>query len=57
VKNGYDFSKGECDKYVEDTRTVLLEPDKAKEFTNSESVNKALSTFLKQQQKLNTKTE
>lgn len=52
MKNEYDFSKGErgkhAEKYTEGTNVVLLEPDVAMEFPDSESVNNALRTLLKQ---------
>ena len=52
MKNEYDFSKGErgkyAEKYAEGTNVVLLEPDVAKEFPTSKSVNNALRTLLKQ---------
>ena len=52
MRNEYDFSKGErgkfAEKYAEGTNVVLLEPDVAKEFPTSESVNNALRSLLKQ---------
>ena len=47
----YDFSgavRGKyCKRYLEVTNVVVLEPDVAKRFKNSASVNKVLRTFLK----------
>ena len=47
----YDFSgavRGKYYKrYLEGTNVVVLEPDVAKQFKNSESVNQALRTYLK----------
>ena len=47
----YDFSGGIRGKYykryLEGTNVVVLEPDVAKRFKNSESVNRALRTYLK----------
>ena len=47
----YDFSGGIRGKYykryLEGTNVVVLEPDVAKRFKNSDSVNKALRTYLK----------
>lgn len=52
MKNEYNFTKGERGKYAEQYKegnnVVLLEPDIAKAFPDSESVNKALRTLLKQ---------
>lgn len=46
----YDFSKGVRGKYYQryrqETNLVLLEPDLAKVFRDSESVNTALRQFL-----------
>ena len=46
MKDEYDFSKGVRGKYAkqyaEGTNVILLDPDVAKEFPTSESVNKAL---------------
>jgi hypothetical protein len=45
----YDFSKGRRNKYAaryaEGTNLVLLDPDVAKEFPDSNAVNKALRAF------------
>lgn len=47
----YDFSgavRGKYHKrYLEGTNVVVLEPDVAKRFKNSESVNEALRAYLK----------
>lgn len=47
----YDFSgavRGKYYKrYLEATNVVILEPDVAREFRNSASVNRALRTYLK----------
>jgi hypothetical protein len=47
----YDFSKGVRGKYVEryatSTNLVILEPDVAEVFPNSESVNDALRMLIK----------
>jgi len=52
MKDEYDFNKGErgkyAEKYAEGTNVVLLEPDVAKAFPDSASVNEALRTLLKQ---------
>jgi hypothetical protein len=46
----YDFSQGVRNKYAEryraGTNLVLLEPDVARRFTDSESVNRALRSLL-----------
>jgi len=53
MKDEYDFSKGERGKYAKQyaagTNVILLDPDVAKEFPSSESVNKALRTLMQQQ--------
>ena len=53
MKDEYDFSKGERGKYAKQyaagTNVILLDPDVAKEFPSSESVNKALRTLIQQQ--------
>ena len=50
MRNEYDFSQGKRGKYskqiTKDLVFVQIEPDIAKEFPNSESVNKALRTLL-----------
>ena len=47
----YDFSGAVRGKYykrfLEGANVVVLEPDVAKQFKNSDSVNKALRTYLK----------
>ena len=47
----YDFSKGVCGKYAKSyalgTNVVILSPDVAEVFPNSESVNEALRLFIK----------
>jgi hypothetical protein len=47
----YDFSKGVRGKYVnrfkEGSNIVVLSPDVAEVFTDSESVNEALRTLIK----------
>ena len=51
LKASYDFSGAERGKYykryLEGTNVVVLEPDVAKRFTNSASVNRALRSYLK----------
>jgi hypothetical protein len=46
----YDFSKGVRGKYAkryhQDSNIVVLEPDVAERFPNSESVNRALRTLV-----------
>jgi hypothetical protein len=46
----YDFSQGERNKYAErysaGTNLVLLEPDVAERFPDSESVNRALRSLI-----------
>ncbi len=50
MKDEYDFSKGQRGKYAkqysEGTNVVLLDPDVAKVFPTSESVNKALRALM-----------
>ena len=47
----YDFSKGVkgkyADRFAEGTNLVFLQPDVAKEFSDSQSVNEALRSYLK----------
>ena len=47
----YDFSSGVRGKYagrvVAESRVILLEPDLAKRFPDSESVSRALREYLK----------
>ena len=51
MRSGYDFSgaiRGKYfKKYLEGTNVVVLEPDVAKRFKTSASVNKVLRTYLK----------
>jgi hypothetical protein len=51
----YDFSgavRGKYHKrYLEGTNVVVLEPDVARRFKNSESVNEALRTYLKSEKR------
>ena len=51
MRSEYDFTgavRGKYYKrYLEGTNVVVLEPDVAKRFKNSESVNQALRTYLK----------
>jgi len=46
----YDFSKGVkgkyADRFAEGTNLVFLQPDVAKEFPDSQSVNEALRSYL-----------
>ena len=55
MRDHYDFSEGVRGKYAkrfaEGTNLVLLEPDVAKVFPNSESVNKALREVLAEREK------
>ncbi len=50
MRDDYDFSKGVRGKYAklykEGTNVVLLEPEVARAFPDSESVNKALKKLL-----------
>lgn len=50
MKDNYDFSKGVRGKYArryeDGTNVVLLEPDVARAFPDSESVNKALKKLM-----------
>jgi hypothetical protein len=54
MKKEYDFSKGERGKYAkqyaEGTNVILLDPDVAKAFPTSESVNKALRSLLRKKE-------
>ncbi len=47
----YDFSEGVkgkyADRFAEGTNLVCLQPDVAKEFPDSQSVNEALRSYLK----------
>ena len=51
MRVGYDFSKGVRGQYArrfrDGTNLVLLAPDVAKYFPDSESVNKALRTLVR----------
>jgi hypothetical protein len=51
MRSGYDFSGAERGKYhkryLEGTNVVVLEPDVAKRFKNSASVNRALREYIK----------
>ena len=54
----YDFSNGVRNKYgaryAEGTNLVLLEPDLAAQFPDSESVSRALRAYLKSKSKRRT---
>lgn len=54
MKDEYDFSKGDRGKYAkqyaEGTNIILLDPDVAKAFPNSESVNNALRSLIQQKE-------
>ena len=51
MRSEYDFSgavRGKYyERYLEGTNVVVLEPDVAKRFKNSASVNRVLCTYLK----------
>lgn len=51
VEPEYDFSKGVRGKYsgrfADGTNLIILDPDVAKEFPDSQSVNEALRSLLK----------
>ncbi|MEO1247807.1 MAG: hypothetical protein AAFX56_19175 [Pseudomonadota bacterium] len=53
MRDNYDFSKGVRGKYAkrykEGTNVVLLEPDVARAFPDSESVNKALKKLMEKE--------
>jgi hypothetical protein len=53
MRNEYDFSQGERGKYARrsalGTNVVVLEPDVAKVFPNSKSVNVSLRKIIRQQ--------
>jgi hypothetical protein len=55
MKDDYDFSKGVRGKYAkqfaEGSNVVVLDPEVAKRFPTSESVNKALRKLIKDQKK------
>ena len=52
MRNEYDFSQSERGKYarryVQGTNVVVLEPDVAKVFSNSKSVNVSLRKIIRQ---------
>ena len=52
MRKEYNFEEGECGKYVEryreGTNLVLLDPEVAKYFPSSKSVNKALQGLISQ---------
>ena len=54
MKNEYNFSKGVRGKYAkqyaEGTNVILLDPDVAKAFPTSESVNKALRSLIRKKE-------
>jgi hypothetical protein len=54
MKDDYDFSKGVRGKYAKQyakgTNVILLDPDIAKAFPTSESVNKALRSILQKKE-------
>jgi len=51
MRSGYDFSGAARSKYykryLENTNVVVLEPDVAKRFKDSASVNKVLRAYIK----------
>ena len=51
MQSGYDFSGATRGKYykryLEDTNVVVLEPEVAKRFKNSASVNRVLREYIK----------
>jgi hypothetical protein len=51
MREEYDFSQGERGKYsrryVEGTNVVVLDPDVAKKFPNSKSVNASLRKLIR----------
>jgi hypothetical protein len=53
MRDEYDFSQGERGKYArryaQGTNVVVLEPDVAKVFSNSKSVNASLRRIIRQQ--------
>jgi hypothetical protein len=53
MREGYDFSQGERGKYArrytQGTNVVVLEPDVAKVFRNSKTVNASLRKLICQQ--------
>jgi hypothetical protein len=52
MRDEYDFSQGEHGKYArryaQGTNVVVLEPDVAKVFSNSKSVNASLRKIIRQ---------
>ena len=52
MRDDYDFSQGErgkyAQRYTEGTNVVVLEPDVAKVFSNSKSVNVSLRKIIRQ---------
>ena len=54
MKNEYNFSKGVRGKYAkqyaEGTKVILLDPDVAKAFPTSESVNKTLRSLIRKKE-------
>lgn len=52
MRDEYDFSRGERGKYVrryaQGANVVVLEPDVAKVFSNSKSVNVSLRKIIRQ---------
>jgi hypothetical protein len=52
MRNEYDFSQGKRGKYAwryaQGTNVVVLEPDVAKVFSNSKSVNASLRKIIRQ---------
>ena len=53
MRDEYDFSQGERGKYArryaQGTNVVVLEPDVAKVFSNSKSVNVSLRKIIREQ--------
>jgi len=53
MRDEYDFSQGErgeyARRYAQRTNVVVLEPDVAKVFSNSKSVNVSLRKIIRQQ--------
>jgi hypothetical protein len=53
MRHEYDFSQGESGKYArryaQGTNVVVLEPDVAKVFSDSKSVNVSLRRIIRQQ--------
>ena len=61
MKDDYDFSKGIRGKYAkqiaEGTNVVVLDPEVAKMFPTSESVNKALRKLIEDRKKSPDRTD